>query len=101
MILDDSQMLSPSITKPHYARSEQRTITIKNLSDRATHQDIVDIIRGGPLLDVFLRPHDKMASVSFVEGAAAADFLHHVRRNDIYVHGKRVSLYLGRTVEIC
>jgi hypothetical protein len=68
---------------------DQRTIVITNLSDRTTHKDLTSIIRGGRLLDVFLR-NDRSATVSFVEGAA--DFLAYVKRNDIYLHQKRVSL---------
>ena len=75
-----------------YARNEQRTILIKNLSDKVIHKDIVDLVRGGALLDIYVRTGEKMASVSFVEGSAAQNFLNYAKRNDIYIHGKRVSL---------
>lgn len=74
-----------------YARNEQRTILIKNLSDKVVHKDIVDLVRGGALLDIYVRTGEKMASVSFVEGSAAQNFLNYAKRNDIYIHGKRVS----------
>ena len=100
---DDSSFLSepekedqwvpvPKTDKPQYSRIEQRTILIKNISDRTTHKDIVDIIRGGPVLDIFLRPSERSANVSFLEGSAAQGFMSYVRRNDIYVHGKRVGI---------
>ncbi|KAF2445038.1 hypothetical protein P171DRAFT_287747 [Karstenula rhodostoma CBS 690.94] len=66
---------------------DQRTVLITNLSDRTTHKDLVGIIRGGRILDIFLR-NDRSATVSFVEGAA--DFLAHAKRNDIYLHTKRL-----------
>jgi hypothetical protein len=66
---------------------DQRTIVISNLSDRATHKDLVDVIRGGRLLDIYLR-NDRTATVSFVEGAQ--EFLAYTKRNDIYLHLKRV-----------
>ncbi|KAF2644980.1 hypothetical protein P280DRAFT_514438 [Massarina eburnea CBS 473.64] len=66
---------------------DQRTILITNLSDRSTHKDLTSIIRGGRLLDVYLRS-DKSATVSFVEGAA--EFLAYAKRNDIYLHQKRL-----------
>lgn len=87
---DDRLSTQPAVERHQIARSEQRTIIVKNLSDRASHKDIVDIIRGGALLDVYLRTNDKSASVSFVEGSAAQAFMNHVKRNDIYIHGKRV-----------
>lgn len=60
---------------------------ITNLSERTTHKDLAGIIRGGRLLDIFLRS-DRSATVSFVEGAA--DFLAYAKRNDIYLHTKRL-----------
>ena len=69
---------------------ERRTIFVKNVSDRATHKDLVDFVRGGLALDMYLRSHERSASISFVEGSAAQEFMSHVKRNDIYVHGKRV-----------
>ncbi|KAH6616802.1 carbon-nitrogen hydrolase [Boeremia exigua] len=66
---------------------DQRTILISNLAERTTHKDITGIIRGGRLLDIFLR-NDRSATVSFVEGAA--NFLAHIKRNDIYLHAKRL-----------
>ena len=94
---DDQYLAIPSSEKQHYARNEQRTVLIKNLSDRTTHKDIVDIVRGGALLDIYLRSNDKSASVSFVEGAAAQAFFAYAKRNDIYIHGKRVSSTLKTT----
>ncbi|KAJ4333148.1 hypothetical protein N0V95_009502 [Ascochyta clinopodiicola] len=65
----------------------QRTVLITNLADRTTHKDLVEVIRGGQLLDIYLRK-DRAATVSFVEGAAK--FLAYVKRNDIYLHAKRL-----------
>ena len=76
--------------KQYQSREDRRTLVFKGLSDRTTHKDIVDVISGGALLDIFLRPRERMASVSFVEGAAAQDFFTYTRRNDIYIRGKRV-----------
>ena len=87
---EDQYLSTPRIQKQQYARAEQRTILIKNLSDRTTHKDITDVIRGGAVLDIFLRSNERSASVSFLEGSAAQDFMNYVRRNDVYIHGKRV-----------
>lgn len=87
----DDGFLAPARTeRPFYSRTEQRTIVAKNLSERATHKDIVGFIRGGLVLDVYLRSAERSASISFVEGSAAQDFMNYVKRNDVYVHGKRV-----------
>lgn len=75
--------------RPGFSHSDQRTILFTNLSDKTTHKDITDLVRGGRLLDVYLR-NDRCATVSFVEGAA--DFMAYAKRNDLYLHTKRVSL---------
>jgi hypothetical protein len=81
---DDFQTLS----NPRVPTHDQRTVLITNLSEHTTHKDLVGIIRGGRLLDIFLR-NDRSATVSFVEGAH--EFLAYAKRNDIYLHTKRVS----------
>lgn len=75
---------------PKAEKYEQRSIIFKNLSDRTTHQDLVHVVRGGLLLDVHLRSQDKSAIVSFAQGSAAQEFFAYVRRNDVYIHGRRV-----------
>lgn len=70
----------------------QRTVMIRGLPDRVTHHDITDAVRGGALLDIFLRAREHMASISFVEESAAQEFLHYVKQHGLYVAGKRVSL---------
>jgi hypothetical protein len=67
---------------------DQRTVLITNLPERTTHKDLVNIVRGGRLLDIFLR-NDRTATISFVEGAA--EFLFYAKRTDIYLYTKRVS----------
>lgn len=69
----------------------QRTVSIRNLPDRASHEDVTDAVRGGALLHVYLRPRDHFADVSFVDESAAHDFLHYSRTYGLYVAGKRVS----------
>ncbi|KAF2500351.1 hypothetical protein BU16DRAFT_244690 [Lophium mytilinum] len=80
--------IRPSQSHPPFPRNDQRTVLVTNLSDRTTHKDLVDVVRGGRLLDIFLR-NDRCATVSFVEGAQ--DFLAYTKKNDIYIHDKRVS----------
>ena len=91
---DDQCLPEPKNGKQQYARAEQRTLVLKNLSDRITHKDIVDVVRGGAVLDIYLRTNERTASVSFVEGTAAQNFMNYAKRNDIYIHGKRVSQQL-------
>ncbi len=76
--------------KQHIPRNDQRTVLMTNLPERATHKDIAGVIRGGALLDIYLRTSDRIASISFVDGTSAQDFTNYAKRNDIYIYGKRV-----------
>ena len=88
---DDYEFPPSKNDRPAYNRAEQRSVVASNLSDRTTHKDLINVIRGGALLDIYLRTNDRSASISFIEGSAAQNFMNHVKRNDIYIHGKRVS----------
>ena len=84
---NDSQ---PRFQRQQYDKFAKRTILLANLAEGVTHADIVDVVRGGMLLDIYLRSHDRTASVSFLEETAAHDFFRHVKRHDLYIRGKRV-----------
>ena len=86
--------------RPTYARADQRTIVAKNLSERATHRDIVNFVRGGLVLDIYLRSSERNASISFVEGSAAQNFMNYVKRHDVYLHGKRVRPWITPPTDI-
>lgn len=78
-------------SRPHYERQCSRTIILNNLAEGVTHADITEAVRGGQLLDIYLRPQDRMATVSFLQANDARAFFDHVRRHDIYIKHKRVS----------
>ncbi|KAI9749041.1 MAG: hypothetical protein M4579_007025 [Chaenotheca gracillima] len=73
-------------------RNDKRTILLSNLPERAVHKDIIAVIQGGLLLDLFIRSGDRTANVSFADGNAAQDFFAHTKRNDLYILGKRVDV---------
>jgi hypothetical protein len=76
--------------RPYHPKNAKRTIQLCNLPDGTTHADITNVVRGGMLLDIYLRSNDRCAAVSFLEEEPAKSFFHHVKRNDLYIHGKRV-----------
>lgn len=67
-----------------------RTVLLSNLAEGTTHADITDAVRGGLLLDIFLRPRDRCVALSFLHAVDARAFLDHVRKNDLYIKNKRV-----------
>lgn len=79
--------------RPFYERQCARSILLSNLADGTTHADITQAIRGGQLIDIYLRPHDRTAAVSFLLSADARAFLNNVRRHDLYIRQKRVRIF--------
>ena len=73
-----------------FLRNTKRTIQLSNLPEATTHGDVTDAVKGGMLLDIFLRTQDRAASISFLDGNAANDFFRYAKRNDLYIRGKRV-----------
>ncbi|KAI1116124.1 hypothetical protein F5Y14DRAFT_408147 [Nemania sp. NC0429] len=76
----------------HHMRICKRTIVLCGLPPIVTLGDVTGVVRGGQLLDIFLRSVEHTASVSFVREDDAARFYEHARRNDIYIRNKRVSI---------
>ena len=84
---NDSQARSQ---RPQYEKFCKRTLLISKLPENTTHAEIAEVVKGGMLLDIYLRTHDRAASVSFLHESAAQDFYRHVKRYDLYIKGKRV-----------
>ncbi|EXF82223.1 hypothetical protein CFIO01_03157 [Colletotrichum fioriniae PJ7] len=78
--------------RPRFERLATRTVLISNLAEGTTHADVVGVVRGGQLLDIFMRPYDRTAHVSFLHGPDAAAFIEHTRRHDLYIRQKRVDV---------
>ncbi|ROT42776.1 hypothetical protein SODALDRAFT_319380 [Sodiomyces alkalinus F11] len=78
--------------RTQYERIATRTLLLCNLPEGTTHADITSVVRGGQLLDIFLRAHDRSAQVSFLNSADAKAFYDHVRRHDLYIRHKRVDI---------
>lgn len=76
--------------KGHLSNRENRSILISNLAPTATLKDVVNVVRGGAILEIYFRPAEKVISVSFVDSAAAVAFVDYSKRSDIYVCNKRV-----------
>ena len=79
--------------KPPFPRHDKRSLHFANLSDGTAYKDIVDVVRGGRVLDVYLRKN-RSATVSFVEGTAAEAFFIYAKKRDIYIRQKRVRILL-------
>ena len=71
-----------------FPRHAKRTLYFAGLPAGTAHKDLVKVLRGGRILDIYLRK-DRSATVSFIEGAQ--EFFKYAKRHDVYIHQKRVS----------
>ncbi|KAK4493891.1 hypothetical protein PRZ48_015076 [Zasmidium cellare] len=71
------------------ADSATRTLYFCGFHPRTTYRDLLSVIKGGKILSINLRA-ERSATVTFHDGAA--EYLAWVKRNDIYLHGKRVEV---------
>lgn len=78
-------------TARRFVRHAERTILLSNLSPGVTHADITAVIRGGQLLEVFVRYKDQSATVSFLYEEDARAFYEHATKYDLYIRQKRAS----------
>lgn len=87
-----SQTQALAAARSSYERQCARSLLFCGLAEGTTHIDITEAIRGGQLLDIYMRGNERMAAVSFVHAADAQAFFEHVRRHDLYIRHKRVSI---------
>lgn len=70
---------------------DDRAVVLHGLSPFVTLADIANFVRGGIVLNMFIRSKARTAHVAFVDPMAAEKFIMHCKRNDLYLKGKRVS----------
>lgn len=70
----------------------RRTLFFTGVPKDATYSDLVDVVCGGALIDVWMKNSDRCASVSFVAPEDADAFFRYAKRNDIYIKGRRVDV---------
>ncbi|KAL1908884.1 hypothetical protein Sste5344_005241 [Sporothrix stenoceras] len=75
-----------------YDRKCLRTLQLVSLPESATLADVAAAVRGGLLLELFIRPHDRSAFVSFAREPDAKAYFEHVKRHDLYIKNKRINV---------
>ncbi|KAI5460037.1 hypothetical protein BGZ63DRAFT_263956 [Mariannaea sp. PMI_226] len=87
-----SSVATPVPSGPRLERQATRTIQFTGLPPGVTHQDIVKVVRGGKLVEVYLSHRYRNGSVSFVYGEDAKAFFARSRHSDLYIKGQKVNL---------
>jgi hypothetical protein len=96
----DQGILLGSPSRSFVHRNATRSIRLDNLATGTTVSDIVSEVRGGQLLEVYLRYRERAAVLSFVHEHEALDFYHHFRRHDLYIKSKRIQVSVAARQQI-
>lgn len=67
-----------------------RTLFFTRLPEKATYASFLEVVRGGAVVDVWMKPSDRCASVSFLQPQSAEAFYRYAKKNDLYIDGRRV-----------
>jgi hypothetical protein len=65
--------------RQHYQKNAQRSVQLLNLPEGMCYSEIVNSVKGGLLLDIFLRGNDRSVAISFLEEDAARLFFSFVK----------------------
>ena len=84
-------LCEPQTPRPFFEKQCIRTIQLLNLPEGTSHGDITAAVRGGQLLDIFLRSYERSATISFLHAAQARVFYDHTKKNGLHLKNKRVS----------
>lgn len=68
-----------------------RTLFFTRLPEKATYASFLEVVRGGAVVDAWMKPSDRCASVSFLQPQSAETFYRYAKKNDLYIDGRRVS----------
>ncbi|KAJ9607792.1 hypothetical protein H2200_007871 [Cladophialophora chaetospira] len=68
----------------------RRSLVITGLSGATTLHSVAKVLRGGMILEMYLRKRYSAAHVSFVDPVAAEKFFEFAQTNEIYIQGKKV-----------
>lgn len=76
--------------QPRKGPRQDHTLLLSPLPDGTSHKEITNIVRGGRLLQIWIRTKERSACVTFAEGAAA--FLAYSKRNPPTIRGKIIDV---------
>lgn len=69
-----------------------RTLFFSRLPEKVTYSSFLEVIRGGMVVDAWMKPGDHCGSISFLHPQSAEAFYRYAKKNDVYIDGRRVSL---------
>ncbi|RPA97861.1 hypothetical protein L873DRAFT_1828869 [Choiromyces venosus 120613-1] len=69
-----------------------RTLFFSRLPEKVTYSSFLEAIRGGMVVDAWMKPGDHCGSISFLHPQSAEAFYRYAKKNDVYIDGRRVNV---------
>ncbi|TQW00092.1 RNA recognition motif containing protein [Cordyceps javanica] len=97
---NDQGSLSPNdpasvvATRHSYEPNARRTLQLGNLPPQTSLADIVSVVRGGPIVDIYLNIKKMQAVVSFVHGEHSWKYYNYAQETGVCIRGSVVSPYV-------
>ncbi|KAG6016748.1 hypothetical protein E4U43_003182 [Claviceps pusilla] len=80
------------IPRLDFERVTTRTVQLCNLPKHTTLADITSVVRGGFLVDIFLRTRDNTVALSFLHSRDAHAFYDYAQKNGLNINGTGVEV---------
>ncbi|KAJ3473607.1 hypothetical protein NLG97_g10221 [Lecanicillium saksenae] len=90
--LDPDDSASVAGARHSYEQNAQRTLQLGNLPPNTSRQDIVAVIRGGPVVDIYFHFKEHRAAVSFVHGDHAQKYYEYAQSTGVYIRGLLINV---------
>ncbi|KAH8720108.1 Negative regulator of differentiation 1 [Beauveria bassiana] len=87
---DDSA--SVVATRHTYEQSAKRTLQLGDLPPNISRADVVAVVRGGPVADIYFNLKERRAVVSFVHGEHARKYYNYAQETGVYIRGSLIKV---------
>ncbi|KAJ6786926.1 hypothetical protein PWT90_00068 [Aphanocladium album] len=83
---------SASVVAPRhpYQQNAKRTLQLGNLPPNTSRKDVVAVIRGGPVVDIYFHFKEHRAAVSFIHGDHAQKYYEFAQSTGVYIRGSLI-----------
>ncbi|OAR01802.1 hypothetical protein LLEC1_00678 [Akanthomyces lecanii] len=90
--LDPDDSASAVATRHSYEQNARRTLQLSDLPPNTSRTDVVALVRGGPVVDIYFNFREQRVSVSFVHGDHARKYYDYAQATGLYIRGSIISV---------
>ncbi|KAJ4151264.1 hypothetical protein LMH87_011975 [Akanthomyces muscarius] len=90
--LDPDDSASVVATRHSYEQNARRTLQLSDLPPSTSRADVVAVVRGGPVVDIYFNFKEQRVSVSFVHGDHARKYYDYAQASGVYIRGSIINV---------